>query len=71
MDNVSNDEWACCSIKNKSEIKYFTQVFFGLLIMCFSMYQIIKNGTGKGQEVYISLLSSTLGYFLPSPSMNR
>jgi len=68
MDN-NIDQWSCCSIKNKEEIRYFIQCGFGIMIMIFCMFKLISNNSNN--EVYISLLSSTLGYFLPAPTMNR
>lgn len=64
---MDNDSWQCCSIKNKDEIKYFIQCGFGLLIIIFCMIMIIRDDTDK--TVWISLLSSTFGLFLPTPTM--
>lgn len=62
-----DDQWACCSIRNKDEVKYFTQVIFGLIIIGFSMFQIIKNGEDK--QIFINILSTTFGLFLPAPTI--
>jgi len=64
-----HDDWACCSLKNKDEIKFFVQVGFGLIVVAFSIFQIIQDDSDK--NVWISLLSGTLGLFLPNPSMAK
>ena len=64
---MDNDNWQCCSLKNKNEIKYFIQCGFGLMVISFSMYQIIRNDTDK--NVWIGMLSTTFGLFLPAPTI--
>ena len=68
---METDQWACCSVKNKDEIIYFTQCFFGLFMISFSMYQIVHNGSDANNDVWIATLSSTVAVFLPAPTMNR
>jgi hypothetical protein len=63
------EEWdTCCSKSNREFIKYITQVGFGVSVMVFSMIQIARDVGGN--EIYFSLLSGTLGLFLPHPQMN-
>lgn len=69
MDDQQPDNWACCSIRNKDEVKYFTQVIFGLIIIAFSMFQIIQNTDDK--HLFINILSTTFGLFLPAPSIRQ
>lgn len=63
-------EWAgCCSKSNRSFVKYITQICFGSSVMIFSMVQIARGV--DNQEIYFSLLSGTLGLFLPHPEMKK
>lgn len=61
------DQWTCCSIRNKEEIKYFIQCGFGLIVIGFSILQIVNQDVDR--NVWVSLLSGTLGLFLPHPTM--
>jgi hypothetical protein len=64
-----NEEWhACCSRSNKQFIKYMTQVGFGAALVIFSMIQIAQDDV-KNKEIFFSLLSGTVGIFLPHPQM--
>ena len=63
------DEWSgCCSKSNKEFVKYITQIGFGASVMIFSMVQISRDDV-LNKEIYFSLLSGTLGLFLPNPSI--
>lgn len=64
------NEWkSCCFKADRKAIKYFTQVFFGVVVIGFSMLQLNKDDVSKEKEIiYFSLLSSTVAMFLPSPS---
>jgi hypothetical protein len=58
--------WKCCNITcNKSLVVYSTQMAILVMVILFSMSQI-KNDSGN-ITVYIALLSSVIGYILPSP----
>jgi hypothetical protein len=61
------DEWSgCCSKSNKEFVKYITQIGFGASVVIFSMVQISRDDV-ESREIYFSLLSGTLGLFLPHP----
>ena len=63
------EEWSgCCSRSNKEFVKYITQIGFGASVMIFSMVQISRAEV-ESKEIYFSLLSGTLGLFLPHPQM--
>jgi hypothetical protein len=63
------EEWSgCCSKSNKEFVKYITQIGFGASVMIFSMVQISRADV-ESKEIYFSLLSGTLGLFLPHPQM--
>ena len=58
----------CCSKSDRHFIKYVVQVAMGASVIIFSMIQI-ATGNQENNEIYFSLLSGTMAYFLPSPSM--
>ena len=63
------DEWSvCCSRSNKEFVKFATQIGFGASVLVFSMIQISRPAV-KNKEIYFSMLSGTLGLFLPHPTM--
>ena len=56
-----------CTLKH-SHVKYVIQVLFGGSLMAFSMFQIMYSDGDL--EVYYSMLSGTLGLFLPAPGIH-
>jgi hypothetical protein len=67
-DQLKNEWEGCCSKTNKHFLKYIVQITMGSSIMIFSMFQIIRNADNT--EIYFSLLSGTLGMFLPAPQIS-
>ncbi len=62
------EEWSgCCSKSDRHFIKFITQVGFGASVILFSMVQISRGV--ENDEIYFSLLSGTLGLFLPHPQL--
>lgn len=45
--------------------KFFVQVMVSLIVMIFSMTMIVL---GKDTNVYIPIITGTLGYWMPQPS---
>jgi hypothetical protein len=69
-NKVLETQWTCCSNSkiDKRCVSYFTQVIFGMVIVAFSIF---KLSTGDGDDpLYVGLLSSTIGIFLPTPKIN-
>lgn len=62
------DEWtACCSKSDSHFVKFVTQILFSGSVMIFSLIQVARGG---GQnEIYFSLISGILGYWMPNPSL--
>jgi hypothetical protein len=64
------EEWSgCCSRTNRHFIKYLTQCIFGGCVIVFSMVQLIREVDNP--EIYFSMLSGTLGLFLPHPQIKN
>ena len=50
-------------------ILFFAQVFAVYIVISISLYNLIKGDSNK--ELWISLLSSSVGYLLPSPILSK
>jgi len=63
------DEWdtGCCSKTDKHYLKFITQIVMGSSVMIFSMIQIARGADSP--EIYFSMLSGTLGIFIPNPNI--
>ncbi len=68
MEN--GDNWTVMGSKiPKSEIVYFCQIFIVYIIAIASVINLsMNNGIS---EVWISLLSSCIGYLLPNPKLKQ
>jgi len=64
---IENEYLGCCSKTDKRLINFIVQFLLALLIIIFSIYQIINNA--KNPEIYFSLLSSTFSIFIKAPSL--
>ncbi len=66
-----SEDWdvICCKL-DKNCIVYFSQL--GLITLCVSvsLYQIV-SGSDNNRDFFIALLSSSLGYVLPAPSLKK
>ena len=62
------DRWLCCSGNsvNRHLLKYSVQVTLAVMVILFSMIQIARESGNT--EIYFSLISGTMSYFLNSPS---
>ena len=60
------------SVYPKSEIVYFCQVLIIFIVVCTSIVNLTlyKDDEASG-KLWTALLSSSIGYLLPNPSMKR
>ena len=71
QDEDDKQEWRlCCSNSDKGFVKYVVQALFGASLMVFSMVQISRSDVDH-KEIYFSLLSGTVGLFLPHPTIKN
>lgn len=59
----------CCSGTNRNFVRYCVQVCFGASVVIFSMAQIMSAEQTEQTEIYFSLISGTVSYFLPNPTI--
>lgn len=70
LENKENESWElCCSSVYKSEVVFFCQVIFLLIILLFSISQIILKA--ETPEIYFSLICTVLGIVIPQPKMQE
>lgn len=60
----------CCSKTDRRALKFLVQVIFGLSIVIFSMVMIVVR-VDQDNAVFYSMLSGTVGLFLPHPTINK
>ena len=69
MSEESNTHWNCLSGRvPRSEIVFIVQVLI-FTIVGFSLYNLTVGTQSK--DLYISLLSSSIGYILPNPKLKK
>lgn len=73
LEERKNDQtWSCCTKRSTDArlLEFIVKVGFGCSIIFFCMAQLLdKDLSCESSAVYIGLLSSTLGVFLPAPSL--
>jgi hypothetical protein len=71
MTDPSPVNWKlCCSHSSPAAIKFVIQVAFGATLCAFAMIMIATGKPGENNEIYFSMLSGTVGLFLPHPTLN-
>lgn len=71
MENAETKQWSmCCSNSSSAFVKYIVQVFIALIILIFSIIKLCID-SDEDKAIYISLVSTILGLFIPAPSASR
>ena len=66
-----NEKWeGCCSKTSKGFIMFMVQTVVLLSIMLFSLFMLADDKTVQ-RDLYVSLLSSVMGIYLPSPQLHK
>lgn len=67
---MSNQEGEfCCSHSKKSCVVFFTQSAAVGIVLFWSMYMLSQTSNQENRDLYVSLLSASLGVFLPNPKI--
>lgn len=70
-NNNDNNKWDCCCVAlDKNCIVYFTQMFILLIVICVSLYKLV-DGDPISRDLFISLLSSSIGIIIPNPKLSK
>lgn len=57
--------------RNRFLINFIVQVCMGFMVAIFSIVMLSLNPNKEEKMVYISLLGTVVGYFLPNPKLKR
>lgn len=68
QNNITNTWRSCCFTIDRRVLMYFTQISIIGICIIFSIVQLILGA--EPSNFYVCLLSSSVGYLLPSPSLN-
>lgn len=69
-DNKNNNMQSTCVTRGDG-IKFFTQVFFSVVLVVFAIFMIVSSKSPSDETLWISLLTSTAAMFTNPPSLNR
>ena len=67
-EKLKDEQSACCSRSKKDFVRWMSQLGFGASVRIDSMVQISRADVDK-REMHFSMLSGTMGLFLPHPTM--
>ena len=64
------ETWRCCSNSQVDRrcITYITQVTFGIIMIGFCIFKLSTTNECNETNLYVGLLGSTIGVFLPHPN---
>jgi hypothetical protein len=66
--DTSNQEDFCCSHSKKACVVYFTQTIAIAAILVWALF-MLSTQPDTNRDLYVSLLSTCLGVFLPQPKL--
>ena len=67
-----NSKWNCCGGQvPRAEIVFFCQILILYSVIITALYNITFNPESKNQKIWIALLSSSIGFLLPSPEIKK
>jgi hypothetical protein len=70
-DKKYDDHWqSCCMTIDRRATRYFSQLSIALLVITFSIVQLVRNESCESQALYSGLLMTVIGIMLPSPSLH-
>lgn len=67
-DKLRNDWVIAGAHFNQAAIKFSVQVSFSFIVLLFAIVQIARGATNT--DIYFSLISGIIGYFMPNPSLD-
>lgn len=70
MREKYENTWESCCIKlDKRATLFFSQLSISLLVIVFSLYQLLHSSTCEKDQLYSGILTLILGVYLPQPKM--
>ncbi len=69
--NQKDEQWTlCCSKSSKNFVLFMTQTAVLLSVLFFSIAMLATVENGVNRDLYVSLLSSVVGIYLPAPQIH-
>lgn len=69
--STSDEQWTlCCSKSSKQFVMYLTQTVVLMSVLIFAIAMLASAQEGTNRDLYVSLLSSVLGIYLPAPQIH-
>ena len=65
---ATQEDTFCCSHSRRACVVYFTQTVAIACVLLWSLFMLSTNPT-ENRDLYVSLLSTCLGVFLPQPKL--
>lgn len=70
--NQKDEQWTlCCSKSSKNFVLFMTQTVVLLSVLFFSIAMLATVENGVNRDLYVSLLSSVVGIYLPAPQIHE
>ena len=66
-----NTYQSCCLRVDKRALSFFSSLAVSLIVLLFSIYQLINKNKCEDIQIYISLITMVVGIFLPQPNLNN
>ena len=72
-NNADENMWTSCSgcLIDRRATLFFSQLFISTLVLCFCIYQLINSQSCERDSLYSSILTMTIGIYLPAPRIDR
>ncbi len=69
-NDVERRSWNICNTRlSRSFTVFACQVFVALFMIVFSCIKLYVSDSCEENQIFIALLSSAVGYFLPNPKL--
>lgn len=74
MEDIEiENTYKCCmgGSTDKRVLVYISQLSFSLIVLGFCAIQLIRKDDYESTSIYLPLITTILGYWLPSPKLNK
>ena len=74
IDGINIKKMNCCGVNSSYNAKctsFYTSVLFSLVILAFAIIKLFTIDPLAGKSVYIGLITSIVGIYVPNPRLLR
>lgn len=68
MNDMSN---GCCANIERQTIDFAIRMVMIFIILLFAMIQVLRIADVNQKQIYFGIITSILGYLIPSPTLKR